>query len=71
MRIIIMRPETILQQRPDTFSQTVLVATDSSCSSTADHTYYDSYPFVQFLKSPKPAGFFSDVLTLENEAGRG
>jgi hypothetical protein len=32
--------------------------------------YYDSYPFVQFLKSPKPAGFFSDELTFENEAGR-
>jgi hypothetical protein len=35
-----MRPETILHSRPDTFSQTVLVATDSSCSSAADHTCF-------------------------------
>jgi len=33
--------------------------------------YYDSYLFVQFLKSPKPGGFFSDVLAFENEARRG
>src|SRR5579864_4814101 len=38
-----MRPETILHSRPDTFSQTVLVATDSSCSSAADHTCFANY----------------------------
>jgi hypothetical protein len=31
------------------FSQTVLVATDSSCCSAADHTYYASSAGVRFL----------------------
>jgi hypothetical protein len=31
---------TISTKRPDTFSQTVFVDSDSSCSSAADHTCY-------------------------------
>ena len=40
MRIIIAR-RSLSTKRSDTFSQTVLVVADSSCSSTADHTCYN------------------------------
>ena len=40
VRIIIMRPETILHRGRIHFRRLLLVPTNSSCSSAADHTCY-------------------------------
>ena len=52
VRIIIMRPETILHRGRIHFRRLLLVPTNSSCSSAADHTCYINHP-VELLPTPR------------------